>query len=460
MGQSRFTRTGTELVRSCTTALLWLVPALALCDDQLASTGDKPNSGLVQSLSKEINAPAWPQAPAPPSSGDDRTRSQLTGDWFGLRDDLAAHGLTFRGDITQYYQGVTSGGREQQFKYGGRVDYLINFDSQKMGLWDGGRLDLRGETRQGQDTNRIDGVVAPSNFAMALPLSNQNVTALTGVQFTQDLSDHLSVFAGKLNLLDGTPATYAKARRLNSFWNTAMQSNLSRAYLFPSVLGAGITVRDEMEPVFHFFLLDTHYTPTTSGFPNLFSNGVVMYGEYQLRTNWFGLPGHSAIGFLYSNATRRSLDSNPFISLPIYPPMPPPPLPTKSSAWSVNYRFDQVLYADPDDPKRRWTLNGDLGLSDGDPNPIRWFGNLSLVGSSPLIGREDDTFGIGYYHIGASDLVILRRLGLAAEDGVEVFYNMSVTPWCHVTPDLQILDPAQRHFATAILVGIRVGVSF
>ena len=318
----------------------------------------------------------------------------------------------FFGDLTQYYQGVTTGGRAQQFDYGGRGDYLIDIDTRKMGLWEGGHLDLRGETRLGQDCNEIDGAVAPSNFAMALPLPNQNVTALTGVQYTQDLSESVSVFFGKLNLLDGTPAAYARGMRLNYFWNAAMQSNLSRAYLIPSTLGAGFTVRDEVEPVFNFYLLDTHYTPTTSGFSTLFSNGVVVYGEYRLRTNWFDLPGHSAVGFLYSNATRTALDFNPYLLLPAI--LAGAPLPTKDSAWTVTYRFDQVLYADAEDPKRNWTLNSDLGLTDGNPNPIRWFANLSLVGNSPIRGRENDTIGIGYYHLGVSNLPILTIHGFGA----------------------------------------------
>ncbi len=90
----------------------------------------------------------------------------------------------------------------------------------------------RAESRLGQDSNEIDGAVAPSNFAMALPLLDQDVTALTGVQYTQDFSEHLSVFCGKLNLLDGTPSSYIRAARLNYFSNAAMQSNLSRSYLF------------------------------------------------------------------------------------------------------------------------------------------------------------------------------------------------------------------------------------
>jgi len=101
--------------------------------------------------------------------------------------------------------------------YGGRGDYLIDIDTGKVELWEGGHLDLRGETRLGQDCNLIDGAVAPSNFAMALPRPNQNVTALTGAQYTQDLSEPVSVFFGKLNLLDRTPATYTKGPRLNYF---------------------------------------------------------------------------------------------------------------------------------------------------------------------------------------------------------------------------------------------------
>lgn len=415
-------------------------------------------AGATPNLAEERQVPLPAPMPPPPWIGDFWTRSQLSGDWADARGEFAENGLTFFGDITQYYQGVTSGGLSQQFEYGGRADYLIDIDSKKMGLWEGGRLDLRGETKLGQDCNQIDGTVALSNFAMALPLLNQNVTALTGVQYTQDLSERVSVFLGKLNLLDGTPASYARGLRLNYFWNVAMQSNLTRSYLIPSTLGAGITIRDEVEPVFNFYLLDTHYTPTTSGLSTLFSNGVVAYGEYRLRTNWFDLPGHSAVGFLYSTATRTALDSDPYLLLGAI--LSGGPIPTKDSAWTVTYRFDQVLYADSEDPKRSWSVNSDVGLTDGDPNPIRWFANLSLVGNSPLRGRENDTVGIGYYHLGVTNQPILTIHGIGAEDGVELYYNAAVTPWFHVTPDLQILDPAQQHNSTAILVGVRARLSF
>ncbi len=438
---------------------------LSLCLSTPRTRADRTNSSPAESarksepsLTEQIDGFAFLHSPSAPWIDDFRTRSKLTGDWDGRRDVLADNGLTFFADVTQYYQGVAAGGLEQRSRYGGRGDYLANIDTQKMGLWEGGHFDLRGETRLGQDCNEIDGAVALSNFAMALPRRGQDDTALTGVQYTQDLSENLSVFAGKLNLLDGTQASYARGTRLNYFWNTAMQLNLSRSYLFPSILGGGFTVRDEVEPIFNFYLLDTQYAPTTTGLSTLFANGMVAYGEYRLRTNWFDLPGHSAAGFLYSTATRTSLDGNP--SLLLEAVLAGDPLPTKNSAWTATFRFDQVVNADTKDLRHNWTLNGDFGLTDGDPNPIGWFANTSLVGGSLIHGREDDTIGIGYYHLAPSNLPVLKIHGIGSENGVEFFYNAAVTPWFHVTPDIQILDPAQQHTETALLVGIRARLSF
>lgn len=456
MRQSRDGHTGN--IWCCIAALMLFLPGLVPGSDEIEPLDVEPLTENRTSQPDTLNAPILQRNPSELWQDDIWTRSQLTGDWAETRNKLAENGLRVFGDITQYYQGVTTGGLAQQFKYGGRADYLIDIDSQKMGLWEGGHLDLRGETRLGQDTNRIDGAVALSNFAMNLPLPNQNVTALTGVQYTQDISKGVSVFAGKINLLDGTPDSYTKGMRLNYFWNAAMQSNLTRTFLFPSSLGAGFTVRDDVEPVFTFVLLDTHYTPTTSGFPTLFTNGVVGYGEYQIRTNWFELPGHSAFGFLYSTATRTALDTNPYVLLQGI--LSGTPLPTKNSAWTTTYRFDQVIYQDPENPARHWMLHGDYGLTEGNPNPILWFANLSLVGASPIRSREHDTIGIGYYHLGVSNLPILKIHGFGAENGVELFYNAAVTPWFHVTPDVQILDPAQQNNATALLVGIRARISF
>ena len=41
---------------------------------------------------------------------------------------LEKRGIIFDADVTQFYQGVASGGREQEFMYGGHGDYVLNLD--------------------------------------------------------------------------------------------------------------------------------------------------------------------------------------------------------------------------------------------------------------------------------------------------------------------------------------------
>ncbi|MBN1491494.1 MAG: carbohydrate porin [Phycisphaerae bacterium] len=53
-------------------------------------------------------------------------------------------------------------------------------------------------------------------------------------------------------------------------------------------------------------------------------------------------------------------------------------------------------------------------------------------------------------------------LGMNAEQGVELFYNIEVTPWLHVTPDLQIIvDPGggAGDRDVAIVYGLRMQMS-
>ena len=51
-------------------------------------------------------------------------------------------------------------------------------------------------------------------------------------------------------------------------------------------------------------------------------------------------------------------------------------------------------------------------------------------------------------------------LPLGDEQGVELYYNVAVTPWCHVTPDLQVLNPFRQRVDTSLLVGVRAKIDF
>ena len=108
------------------------------------------------------------------------------------------------------------------------------------------------------------------------------------------------------------------------------------------------------------------------------------------------------------------------------------------------------------------------GISDGNPNPIRWNVTVGVGGNNPIALREVDTFGVGYFHLGlSSDFknllggpVVDRRLAQRDEQGVELFYNTALTPWCHLTADLQIVQPSTKNLETTVLPGMRLKVDF
>ena len=57
-------------------------------------------------------------------------------------------------------------------------------------------------------------------------------------------------------------------------------------------------------------------------------------------------------------------------------------------------RFDQMHHAEPEDPKRNWTLCGDFGVIDVTANPIRWFANLPLMGNNSF-----RVYPLAEYHV-------------------------------------------------------------
>jgi hypothetical protein len=84
--------------------------------------------------------------PANPYSGDLWTRSTLTGDWWGFRNQLAEKGVTIDMSLTQAAQGIVHGGKETGWQYGGgRGDINLSLDTQKLGFWPGGFLTVEAE---------------------------------------------------------------------------------------------------------------------------------------------------------------------------------------------------------------------------------------------------------------------------------------------------------------------------
>jgi porin len=288
------------------------------------------------------------------------------------------------------------------------------------------------------------------------------VFALTGAKFTQALSERFLVFGGKINVLDGFNQPFTGgARGVDGFLNGGLLFPLTFARSVPySSWGGGFAYLKGVEPVLSVLVLDANNTPTRDGFDTFFNNGVSTIVQINIPTEFFGLPGHQGISGSYSTKRYTIIDRTSFINAIVLNQA----VPTKAGSWSMTYSFDQALYVDPENPKRSWGVFGNAGLADQNPSPFRYFFSIGIGGSSPFACRKLDTFGIGYYAVGlntalqnlAPRLVPIRD----NEQGVELFYNYGVSPWFHITPDLQFVIPAFQNANWLTVLGLRAKVDF
>ena len=457
--------------------LLTILAATTLSLEALAqppdsAADDPPLLSTDQPVEPVPAAAAGNQAPAltePPTSketplpfgGPFFERNKLTGDWNVRRNLLLESGITLDASTTQFSQGVASGGLEQAFPYGGRNDYLLTLDGEKLGLWKGFYLYLKGESRYGESVNFKTGALSSVNELLLVPAEKGYVPALTGVKFVQLLSENIEVFAGKINLLFDVRQPLTGATVLDGFLNTSLIFNTVLARTLPySSFGAGFVYLKDKNPIFILSVYDTNSTPTTSGFQSIFDNGVLIYPILNLPTRFFGLPGHQGLQGTYSSGKYTNLSPSPYLD----------PLnglvfasPPKAGTWALAYNFDQALYVSPGNPKRMWGVFGSLGIADNNPNPIQWYSNVGISGASPIPTRMRDTFGIGYFHLGISGPLKQSAQPvspLGNEDGVELYYNARVAPWFQITPDLQIINPFEQQARTALVLGLRGKLDF
>jgi porin len=376
--------------------------------------------------------------------------------WMGMIHCLEDSGIKFDGEVSQFYQGVTSGGLQRKFRYGGHGEYNLDFDFGRLCGWDRFTLKLGAEHRFGENVNRSTGSVIPVALSLNLPKPETTDLALIEVRFGYELSEDVELFFGKLDTLAYDRNEFAHGDGDEKFFNTAFNYNPIATKTIPySVLGGGFHVSRDGERVFTLGVVNSVETPTTIGISELFANGAVIFSELRVPVTLLGRTGHQAIGGSWSSAKYVSLRQDGRIDFPDIP------IAEKNGSWSLFWNADQYLWQDPCDPSRGWGLFGRAGISDGNPNPIKWSVSFGIGGNSQLRGREDDKFGIGWYYIGISDEFgpIVSNL-LGDGQGVELYYDIAVTEAFRLSIDLQVVDPNFLGTDTAVVPGVRGRIEF
>ena len=179
-----------------------------------------------------------------PYSEDFWSRSTLTGDWGGLRNELAAKGVTLDMSITQVGQGVVGGGKNGAWEYGGRGDFILNLDSGKLGLWPGGFFNFEMEGNWASSVNPKTGALMAVNSNQQYPLPPGDIFGVPAWNFTQYLSPYFGVTIGKFATItanSGDMNEFAHGKGDTNFMNMAFNVNPVAALTVPySTLGTGL----------------------------------------------------------------------------------------------------------------------------------------------------------------------------------------------------------------------------
>ncbi len=333
-------------------------------------------------------------------------------------------------------------------------------------------MTIRAESRYGNSVNGIAGTILPVNTTAFFPLTPQLdegvPITVTDLNYTQVLCEKLAVSVGKFDTLDGDLNEFASGRGKSQFMNANFLFNSAMALRLPySSLGLAVRWMPTRNISVSSSLINTTDSSTTTGFED-FGKGASWSAEADFQYRLVTLPGGMNIGGLYSfdqnfNQVGGELILQPGQKLSVA---------QKNSTWAVYWSTWQYLFvkdptnnlinlADGVPDHQGFGFFARAGLADQQTNPVEWSASIGLGGRGMIPSRGNDVFGVGYYYTGFQDTRINGLLGIDDfGQGFEAFYNIAITPATHLALDVQVNDPSLPNTSTAVILGMRLNLSF
>jgi len=450
--------------------------AQAIAADESAQAVDAAKSGETAKKEKgklSITKVAPDVTPVSDYSGDIWNRSTMTGDWWGSRQNLYDHGVTFDASLTQIFQGVVSGGPDgddDDTMYNGLLDYGLTLDTGKLNWWPGGLLVANAQTGFASNDPLEAGVISPPNFTSIYPTGEFPATELMEYYLMQPLSKDLTIIAGRINAVSFLDRNRFANDPRNGFLNLSMNNDpLFGAFLFFSTYGAfGVwQVTDNLS------INPAIWTPETE--PGDYGGdwGSVGAGT-EVDYSWKpgnGLGGVLRGTFLYSSADPIALDNPRLVPELVLGQ----PLDTKPDNWIVALNFEQYLWKPAASARKKSTARTaafdfqepGLGLfarasyTPDDRNAWNVYASGGISGRGIIPGRIYDRLGLGVYWLKESNDLDDQPGNLFQDEvGFEAFYNLAVTPWAQLTFDVQWIDPGVTTTDDTVVFGTRLFTAF
>ena len=362
--------------------------------------------------------------------------------------------------MTQVYQGFAAGVLVPEAAYGGKLDTFLKVDAEKLGLWSGLKFNVQYEHYFGRDINDVTGSgLIPVNTVNGFINRNGYKSGLS-ISVSQDIGENFSVSAGKFNMVTLSGLTPLKGGDgIGTFLHTGIAAPIS-GVTPPYIVGAMATAK--FKPVsFTLMVYDPRNAQSPEVIEHPFEKGTTISLAGMVATQMFGLAGYHSIRGVYVTKKGIDLEEIPQLNLP---PPAAVPLATKRGQWYASYAVQQYLVQSADNPAVGWGLFAQAGISDGNPNPIKWSVVAGLGGNSPVAGAKtiSGASDISYYGFSRPLLRALATVGIERGDeaGIEAFYNLALTPWLRLTGDLQVIDPTNQAVNRSTVMALRLQTKF
>ncbi|HEY2134155.1 MAG TPA: carbohydrate porin [Acetobacteraceae bacterium] len=437
----------------------------------------------------QASAPAPSQAdaatPAPTGFWD---RASLTGDWGGARPWLIDRGITLGAVYTDEVLGNVAGGIKQGTIYEGKLELDLDLDLAKLVGWSDGKIHVSAFQIHGEGltTGYVGSLATISN------IETPPVTVLDDLYLEQGLlGDRLNIRVGQFAADEEFFVSTVAATFINATfgWPTLGTLDLPGGGPTYPLATPAIRVRYRPSPgfsvqgaLFSGNPLGNNGNPGGVTFP---VDGIFAIAEaaYTVTPDQKtpGLPAAYKIGAWYDSVRFADLHVDN-AGLSLANPLSSGDPRQHQGDFAVYGSIDQMLWRRPD------TMNGGLAsfvrvavAPQQDRNPIVFYADAGATFTGVLPGHDDDVLGLAVSYANVSSaLSSLSRDNIlytgnqqpirAAETVLELTYQLPVTPWLILQPDVQYVfhpggnapDPNNPTIAirNATIAGLRATITF
>jgi porin len=376
------------------------------------------------------------------------------------RQKLYERGIALDASVTQVPQGVVSGGEDRVWQYGGNADYYLALDSDRLGLWPGGLLKVTGRRKFGRGVLKQAGNLSPVNYGWLLPsVEDQAESFLEEYFITQGLAGWAALIFGRILIGNVCDPNRLAGNEQTLFVNTSLRNSPLLAVITSSlsVHSALLLVQPSPHVAIAPFALSRNDQDGVYGSPGgLFSEYSV---GAQVIANWeiVGLTGE----FLPIGAwTNKQKFDSLWLILDLIEGLD---IPEKSGNWVVGFSANKYFYVPKEPSTEQVKATPFILQAEGigaflrfhyapeDRNLFNVFVSGGITGRGVIPTRPLDPYRIGFYALFQSDdfknQPILGGL-LEDEWGMEIFYDLAITPWLQFNRASSTLTPGRSTWTT------------